>query len=204
MEDWRRREGIRRPWLKDRPKYLNENLAPLRRFLQKNVGRPWDKVYSEVCQRINRNSAVQLHVWQHLRLEVCTDPNVVLGLVHRWSWPRHGSRFFVDPRSGLLREIRQRRRQHEASAHPHVDRIEIDDEREYRRIEGIWYELTLAPLPVNLPSYDMGLKQEFSTREDFLCFYGREVYAVNKRQLSKKEIRKLALGVKVRWSCRNY
>ena len=67
FEDQCNRQGIRRPWMKGRAKNLNENFAPLRRFLQTNAGRPWNKIYSEVCERINRDSAVQLHVWQHLR-----------------------------------------------------------------------------------------------------------------------------------------
>jgi hypothetical protein len=28
---------------------LNENLAPLRRYLHAQIGRPWDKVFSEIC-----------------------------------------------------------------------------------------------------------------------------------------------------------
>src|SRR5688572_532029 len=30
-------------------KSLNENLNPLRRWLERQVDRPWDKVYSELC-----------------------------------------------------------------------------------------------------------------------------------------------------------
>ena len=68
-----------------------------------NVGRPWTKVYSEVCERINRDSAVQLHVWQHLMQDVCTDPYVIQGDVRRWpgfEW----CRFYVDPRGTPPRE----------------------------------------------------------------------------------------------------
>jgi hypothetical protein len=32
-------------------KSLNDYLSPLRRYLAKQVGRPWDKVYSEICQK---------------------------------------------------------------------------------------------------------------------------------------------------------
>src|SRR5688500_11192928 len=62
------KESIKFSWnrAKTCPKWLNENLAPLRRFLRSRCGRPWDEVYSEICQRINRDSAVQLHIWQHL------------------------------------------------------------------------------------------------------------------------------------------
>src|SRR4051812_15053885 len=80
MEEWAQRESVGRPWAGRRgEKHLNENLAPLRRFLRSSLGRPWDNVYSEICQRINRNSAVQLHIWQHLVAYVCTDPLTVSG-----------------------------------------------------------------------------------------------------------------------------
>src|SRR5689334_8741261 len=71
-----RAEAIKARWRQSKvqPKRLNENLAPLRRFLRSRVGRPWDEVYSEICERINRDSAVQLHIWQHLWDYVETDP----------------------------------------------------------------------------------------------------------------------------------
>ena len=37
-------------------KCLNENLAPLKRYLSKQVGRPWDKVYSEICEHLDTSS----------------------------------------------------------------------------------------------------------------------------------------------------
>ena len=45
---------------------LNENLEPLRRFLMKQRGRPWDEVYSEIRARLAPRSAVDMHVMQHL------------------------------------------------------------------------------------------------------------------------------------------
>ena len=35
-------------------KNLNEHLGPLRRYLDSQVGRPWDKVFSEICPHIDR------------------------------------------------------------------------------------------------------------------------------------------------------
>lgn len=50
-QDWDQmpsHEGMRRPHiLSGDPKELNEHLGPLRRYLERQVGRPWDKVYSE-------------------------------------------------------------------------------------------------------------------------------------------------------------
>ena len=47
-------------------KLLNENLAPLQRYLRKQLGRPWDKVYSEICARLDTRSTVKQHVRDHL------------------------------------------------------------------------------------------------------------------------------------------
>lgn len=42
-----------------RRKWLNENLAPLQRYLAKQVNRPWGKVYSEIRATIDGRSTVQ-------------------------------------------------------------------------------------------------------------------------------------------------
>ena len=119
-----RRQGINRPWTYggDR-KGLNENLAPLRRYLLSNVGRPWDRVFGDICERINVSSAVQLHIWQHVRDYVCLDAVRVEEGGNNRHVPKNGKSrkhrirrggyvdsrgrgirkpFLVDPRSGLL------------------------------------------------------------------------------------------------------
>src|SRR4051812_44167695 len=42
-------------------KDLNENLAPLQRFLEKSVGRSWNKVYSEIREQLDHRRATGLH-----------------------------------------------------------------------------------------------------------------------------------------------
>ena len=73
------REGIKACW-RGRTKYLNEHLGPQRRYLDSQVGRPWDKVFSEICARINRNSAVQDHVRDHVADYVVTQVVVIDGV----------------------------------------------------------------------------------------------------------------------------
>jgi hypothetical protein len=61
-------EGMRRPHLLHGDgKTLNENLRPLRRYLERQVGRPWDKVYAEIAANLRVDNAVQQHVRDHLR-----------------------------------------------------------------------------------------------------------------------------------------
>jgi hypothetical protein len=193
-DEWLARQGMRRPWLKGHHKHLNENLAPLKRYLQSQVGRPWTKVYSEICQRINRNSAVQLHIWQHLMQYVCTDPYVARGVVRRPIWHYH--LYIVDPRNGLLRENPRRSRKHVSPAPaPDPDCVPIDHQSEYRRLDGIWYELRLATPPQHRDTYDFAIRNTLKCLDDATLrkFYGRLVYAAGKRQLNKNEIRRIGL-----------
>jgi len=103
-------------------KDLNENLAPLRGFLRSHVGRPWDKVRSEMSAVLSPRSAVQKHVFDHLKQMV--EENAVLIDGRACHPPSRGVRggeeiragrffgdFYVCPRTGLLREgVREPRR----------------------------------------------------------------------------------------------
>jgi hypothetical protein len=95
-----------------RTKHLNENLAPLRRFLRSRVGRPWSKVHAEMRQVLSMSSAVQKHVMDHVKQYVEENPVMIGGVPHcpsafdgkyhplsRWS---RRARFYVCPRTGLL------------------------------------------------------------------------------------------------------
>ena len=110
------REGYRRRWT-GWQKGLNEHLSPLRRYLQSQVGRPWNKVHSEICERLRLDSAVQSHVLDHLRQYVETNARLINGQLcrptgqpfvqDRWRpWPL----FFVCPKSGLLKAVRRQGR----------------------------------------------------------------------------------------------
>ncbi len=93
-------------------KDLNENLAPLKRYLHKNVGRPWDKVFSEICENIRVDNTVQKHVRNHVfdyvHLHVIVEGKAVYtrriwGVYELW----YGD-FYVCPKSGLLKDYRRR------------------------------------------------------------------------------------------------
>ena len=73
------REGIKAPW-QNGTKHLNEHLGPLRRYLDRQVGRPWDQVFSEICAHIDRSSAVQDHVRDHVEGYVETHVIVIEGV----------------------------------------------------------------------------------------------------------------------------
>jgi hypothetical protein len=87
-------------------KKLNENLAPLERYLMRQVGRPWDKVYGEIRGSIDARSATGLHVLQHLPDYVAVKTFLKNGEVFsvgRWGGASPVRGLYVDPKSRLLR-----------------------------------------------------------------------------------------------------
>jgi hypothetical protein len=197
VEDAPRREGIKRPWLRtSSPKSLNENLAPLRRYLLSNVGRPWNKVFSDMSQHMRLDSAVQLHIWQHVQWEVCFGATRVgREYVNSRGEPVR-EEFLVDARSGLLRKNPQYGKwwRHNLYAWPPPVRspieqvIEIDETHQYARIDGIWYLVTLAPMP---PAGERAGLWDLVRHQPLGELDGRGFYYQGKRQLNSKEIKRL-------------
>lgn len=94
-------------------KSLNEHLGPLRRYLRSQIGRPWNKVFSEICQHVDRRSAVLDHVRDHVDDYVQT--NVVLHggvptmLDGEPLWERFRFAWlalYVCPKSGILKDVK--------------------------------------------------------------------------------------------------
>jgi hypothetical protein len=199
------REGIRRPWA-DGAKHFNEHLGPLRRYLDKQVGRPWDKVFSEICTHLSRDSVVQDHVRDHVEEYVETDVVLIDGVachgasrgrygspLHRW----RGWGWYVCPRTGLLRRIKARARTVlpvPATEKPPVF-FQVSDALQCRLLGGAWHLVTLKPLPTHpmarssddrdilLGRCAKGITPAEATRR-----YGRPVYAVASRRLGRREL----------------
>ena len=64
-------------------KQLNEFLNPLWRFLNSRVGKPWDKVYSEIRKENSGRSAVGAHIYQHLFDFVVINPQMIDNKPHQ-------------------------------------------------------------------------------------------------------------------------
>ena len=182
---------------KGKIKTLNENLAPLRRYLQKQRGRSWDKVYSEICARLDTRSTVKQHVRDHLGDLI--DFRVVVGkegvLYDRRGWPIHKFRcgLYVDPHDGLIKEVAELRRKlglpvswkaRRRTPEPkNKDRVVLNEMEELRRIKGIWMWVRFEQnelAPRNVRVIDVLERQS--------VWPGRR-HAAEKRQLSGAELR---------------
>ena len=131
-------------------KEFGEHLTPLWRFLRKNLGRPWDKVYSEIRAQLDGRSVTGQHVLDHLRWEVETDTFLVDGqpMWQGWGAPKPVSGFYVHPRTGILREGPSRRAIWRREKRPQqVVFVESADGNLFQRINEIWYRVAYGEHP---------------------------------------------------------
>jgi hypothetical protein len=225
IEDLSAFEGMRRPH-RER-KALNENLSPLRRYLRSQVGRPWDKVYADICANLRPESTVQQHVRDHVTDFVAVNTRIedsvvlVLDTGRWWGGVRRLDEAYIDlyvhPVSGLLLENRHwrrgrlhaYRRAQARRARKLLDRRrDIADDVQLHKLNGCWYEVRLGPTPRAITCVerraDGSIYRYTSYRDEIIGaglsrlapeeLYGRPgVHAVAKRQLSRRELKKLGL-----------
>ena len=196
-----------------RSKYFNEHLSPLRRFLDANVGRPWDKVYAEISAHIDPGNMVQKHVLTHLFEYVVTRTVEIDGQPHdarprrsffadaggslktshsRYSW-------YVCPRSGLLRKSRYVPRDWRDKPKP-SRRVRVSDTAVCLELDGRWELVTVVRYTDALTDrggYDVVLKRAVSPGycEEGLRLYGVRGYAASRRVLSRAEQKRLPIPI---------
>jgi len=202
------RRGKIRPSV--RTKRLNEHLGPLRRYLWKQRGRPWNEVYSEICANLRPTNTVQQHVRDHVSDFVLTDVREVDGRLVRidgylmWDveyYPTTRWRMlYVCPRSGLLKAARRRpctwERRGKGAPRAADDTLRFDENVHYQRIDGIWYALELEDVPLGLE--DRRSRRDAVLRAPLSIIQAEALRAVTgspdryvaiKRQLGKRELR---------------
>lgn len=144
------------------PKDPTDMLGPLKGWVRKQVGRPWDKVYSKVCAVLDKRKLTHAHVLEHLFQWVgrsvvrCKDgryrePDHMHGFYDTaGAWVITGSvpDYYVHPKTGLLKvnlrsEGRHVRLERFRKQQQDRDVLELKDGSLYKKIEGIWYHLNI-------------------------------------------------------------
>lgn len=151
-------------------KDLNENLAPLRRYLERQLGRPWNKVYGEMRARIDAGNTVQAHVLAHVDqfislrvVKTAPSQNAPCGLTYQgWGWrggllPLRERELYVDPDDGLIkrarRRVARRLRAERAAAGPIVHALAA--EQAAVRIDDVWYGVRLRRYALGRSAIDL-------------------------------------------------
>jgi hypothetical protein len=125
-------------------KSLNEYLAPLERYLHRQIGRPWEKVLGEIRQGIDTRSAIGFHVMQHVPDFVRINTFLNGGAVYhfgRWgaSEPVYG--LYVHPVTGLLRWSNRKRRVRPQPQEPNF--VSVGPALQYEKRQGFWFRVEL-------------------------------------------------------------
>jgi len=197
-------EGMQRPHFNR--KGLTDLLGPLKRWLQSQVGRPWNDVYSEACAVIKPDSIIRAHVKTHLLEFVLRT--TFMHEREAWYFDRWGRaclvlseqsrwrRFYVHPETGMLEAIPRKPRSYwEAQKRQEPVTVQwISNRLARKQIRGLWFECYFEVVPVDgrFKAYDHALERVVlrsglakHDKQYFLC--------VRKRQLSKRELRDLKL-----------
>lgn len=194
-------------------KDLNENLAPLKRYLHKQVGRPWDKVYSEISAHLDTGSTVKQHVRDHLRDFILVQVTVAsdgsfMSAAHQWwgpTTPDHWwAELYVDPVDGLIKRteklcrklgIENRRikiradRKRRAKGERVRDLRTLTDTRFLVKLKGCWFRVDTNHPPIG------GYGEPLTGSYLLQAVSGRQVTdpagwrVIAKHQLSKKELK---------------
>jgi len=176
-------------------KYFSDLLGPLRRYLRSNVGRPWDKVYSEMKQHLDSRKTTGQHIFEHVQSEVslhCYEGED--GVVYEQPWwgePRPVRGLYVHPRTGLLcwKDPKGRGKGRRAkSAKQEITRVPINQTQSYLKLNGIWYIADLEDnyLREKLPAEDAARE----VYEEGYCQW----LILRKKQCSRKELKAVGLS----------
>jgi len=199
-------EGIKRPyrWHKG----LTDLLGPLRRWLQAQVGRSWNDVYSEACAVIKPDSIIRAHVKTHLLEFVQRNTFMHDGKVSYLSTGRGGGIrpvlsekflrrvYYVHPETGLLEKIEpvSRKRWNAERGQPPIARRWVSRNAALQQVRGLWFEcqFEIVPVGVRFKAYDHALERVVSRGE--LTRHDRHYCLCTlKRQLSTRELRRFGL-----------
>ena len=114
-------------------KSFRDHLKPLRRYLEKQVGRPWNKVFSEVMTGRRFDSTIHRHLVRHIEEFIAIKPRRrVITFGRKTSRPERreylwAQPFYVDEDDGILKrtdklpEEKDRRRKIKAQQRPTKD-----------------------------------------------------------------------------------
>lgn len=164
-------------------KEFNENLKPLMRYLESQVGRPWSKIYSEIRKHISSSSTVQQHLLDHMMHWIAFKPSDV-DIKYK--------EFKIDPQ-GLLQKShvfkgkKYFKKLREKEEEKNRTRIPYSSKGEYHKINGVWYDITYTDWYEKIVQYkDPKNPYSKEKREKF-----RDIF--RKRQLDTDELKSLKL-----------
>lgn len=142
-------------WMYNR-KEFGENLSPLYGIVRKNVGRRWDKVYSELCEVFDMRSVINQHILQHLyrfvEKDVFVGDDGKLWIRSKYggsNFPLYGSdtEYYIDPRDDILKRNHRRKTYRQANRERAIEAErqrakvlhKVSETIELHKINDVWF-----------------------------------------------------------------
>jgi len=176
-------------------KDFTDVLGPLHRYLRSSCGRPWNDVFSEIKQTLgNAGWGVQHIISSHLDVAIYTHREMdgSVWVPHKDGVNKVGDfyyDFYVEPETGILREGAQFRTwrliARDKERIKPLEVVPIEDGKEYRKIDGIWYLHEFTEVEVKTPVFLRGSFIRMNPET--------QIISKSKRQLGKKQLKQLGL-----------
>ena len=177
-------------------KQSTDVLGPLKGYLLSKVGQCWNDTYSEICANLDRRSVTGAHVFTHLwdyverNCYIASKGRIkVLGHDYGPRW------FYVHPKTGILCDsknegwTRYGRWSRKKKKIP-VTKVDLEEGKTaYEWINGVWYYTESSHVTLYKERWS------FMLQKKVLDPYVESVRYL-KRQLGKKELKKLGLSNK--------
>jgi len=158
-------------------------LTPLYNFLERNVGRHWSKVYSEICAVTDHRNFNGKHLRDHIDNEVVSEIEMSIR-----PYTHH---YYYDTK-GILRRVSEKREGLWRSRRLDPDQCVIDD-RPYTRINHCWFESEYFTIPTEK------LEHRYVPGERKMQLLPKR-YIRAIKQLNKKELKRLGLSNEPGWN----
>lgn len=168
------------------PKEFSDLLGPLEGYLFSKVGEPWNDVWSDICKVLKGNSLQAAHIKGHVKQMVGGIPHSGESYFRAEDWFSPGSRYgrcvYVNENGILCKKEGESFKRKKAVFHYYRE----SDTVEYHKLNGCWFRVEIAPYEV---------EKKYNRYSNY-AYTRTEIHysVVDKRALSKKEIKKLKLN----------
>ena len=198
------RSAMRRRGDRDSLKQFSDLVSPLEKFFERQVGRNWNDIYSEVRKNIRFDSTTQRHILEHVNSIVTNSHQIewVSGVLC-WKAPTsYGAKelstfrdvLYVDPRDNVLKRQKAKVIKYEK---PEKTFIEIEKDVYYAKRDGSWKIIWLDDAEKNMFTskyggvypYDYFLCR-MAYESDYTNFYTKQgKYCCKIRDVSKRDLK---------------
>ncbi len=157
-------------------KDLNKNLNELHTLLRKSVGKRWEGVYSDICQKFDKRKVINqhtlIHLFQTVEINTFVHKGVVCYAETNTQWKgtqgvqpitQSSADYFVHPTTKVLTVNKgsvKRKQQEEKAQEEHIEKAGNNlrlisrfgnknggGARYAMRIKGVWYEVSVVAKP---------------------------------------------------------